>query len=65
MKEISAEVRDALTLLTPQQVSELLQVKLDWVYDAVAADKIPHMRLGRLIRFRPLDLQAWMSGGAK
>jgi excisionase family DNA binding protein len=62
MKEISAEVRDALTLLTPDQVCELLQMKSDWVYDQCAAGKLPHLRLGRSIRFRPLELQAYLAG---
>lgn len=62
MKELSAEVRDALTLLTPAQVASLLQVHPDWVYDECKAGRLPHLRLGRNVRLRPLDLQAWMRG---
>lgn len=62
MKELSPEVRDALGLLTPAQVAALLQVSTDWVYDETAKGRLPALRLGRSIRFRPLDLQAWMTG---
>lgn len=55
-------LRAELTLLTPQQVCELMQVKLDWIYDNCAAGNIPHVRLGRTIRFRPADLRAYLDG---
>ena len=51
-----------LALLTPHQVAELLQVHTDWVYDNAAAGNLPHIRLGRNIRFKPADLDAYLSG---
>lgn len=62
MKEISAEVRDALTLLTIGQVCDLLQVKRDWLYDECNAGRFPSLKIARQFRFRPLDVQAYLTG---
>lgn len=61
MNQILPGTREALSLLTVKQVADLLQVSSDWVFDQVKEDKIPHVRMGRNIRFRPLALQQWLA----
>ena len=63
--EIAPGVRDQLTLLTVPQVCELLGVHRDWLYVEVAEGRIPHIRLGRNIRFRPAELNEWITEGMK
>ena len=62
MKEIPAEVREALELLTADQVAQLLQVHKEWLYDQCNEGKFPHVRLGRNIRLRPLEVQRYLAG---
>ncbi len=47
-------------LLTVDQVAELLQVKRSWVYAETRADRIPHVRLGRYVRYRLDAIERWM-----
>lgn len=55
-------VRGQLSLLTVDQVCKLLQVKRNWIYDEVQAGRFPVKRLGRLLRFRPEDIDAHLDG---
>jgi len=47
-------------LLTPKQLSELLQVKLSTVYYWAHIGFIPVVRLGKCIRFSPRDIERWI-----
>lgn len=47
-------------LLTARQVSELLEVKISTVYDWVYRGVIPHVKLGRLIRFKKAEVFRWV-----
>jgi excisionase family DNA binding protein len=47
-------------LLTAQQVAERLDVGTDWIYAQVRAGLIPHLRLGRLVRFHADSIEAWL-----
>lgn len=47
-------------LLTPEQVCDLLQVKISWLYDEVQAGRFPHLRLGQRLRFRQRDVEAYL-----
>lgn len=61
INDITAAVREHLSLLTPDQVCELLQVKKDWLYDHVEKGRIKAVRLGtRQLRFRPADIEAYL-----
>lgn len=45
---------DNTELLTVDEVAALLKVKASWVYDRIDAshgDRLPHIRLGRYVRF--------------
>jgi excisionase family DNA binding protein len=46
--------------MTTEQVCDWMQVKVDWLYGQVARKTIPHVKVGRLLRFRKTDLEAWM-----
>ena len=56
-KERSA---DAL-LLTVEQAAELLQISRCLAYDLIAQGKLPHVRLGRVIRVPRFGLEAWIA----
>lgn len=47
-------------LLTAEQVAEMLQVPKSWVYEAARDRRIPHVKLGRCVRFEHEALDAWL-----
>jgi excisionase family DNA binding protein len=46
-------------LLTPEQAGELLAVPPSWLLREARAGRVPHVKLGRYVRFPPDELQAW------
>lgn len=55
--------KDFDTLLTIQEVAELLQVPSSWVYQRTrrrATNRIPGFRLGKYWRFRASDVMVWL-----
>ena len=44
------------------ELAGLLQVKVSTIYAWVRQGKIPHIRLGRLVRFRAKDIEKITSG---
>lgn len=50
------------SLLNAQQAGELLNVPASWCLEQARADRIPHVRLGRYVRFDREDLVAWWQG---
>jgi excisionase family DNA binding protein len=49
-------------LLDTAGAAELLNVPKSWVASEVRAERIPHIRLGRYVRFDPDDLREWSKG---
>jgi excisionase family DNA binding protein len=49
-------------LLTPDEVCAYLKVTKDWLYDQVEARRLPHLHLGRQLRFRRSTLLEFLSG---
>jgi len=49
-----------LALLTVDDLVGLLQVKKSWVYDEVEAGRLQCLRLGRQLRFRVVDVEAYL-----
>jgi excisionase family DNA binding protein len=47
-------------LLTTVEVAALLGVRTSWVYDRARNGGIPHVRLGRHVRFRLEAVEAWI-----
>ncbi len=50
-------------LLTAEEVAALLRVSPGWVYEHSRRDRIPHVRLGRYVRFRRGALEDWLAEG--
>jgi excisionase family DNA binding protein len=51
---------DPRTLLTADEVAERLRVTKCWIYAEVRAGRLPHLRLGRYVRFRARAIDAWI-----
>ena len=47
-------------LLTANEVADLLRVTRGWVYAETRARRIPHVRLGRYVRYRRSAVEAWV-----
>lgn len=53
-------VDSASRLLEAEDVANYLGVRTDWVYREVRAGRLPHIRLGRAVRFRRESIEAWI-----
>ncbi len=51
----------AIELLTVQNVADLFQVRPRKVLDLVHNHGLPHVRVGRPIRFRRVDVEHWLA----
>ncbi len=48
------------TLWTADEVAAFLRVSVSWVRHRVAANKLPHHRVGGwMVRFDPAEIRAW------
>ncbi len=47
-------------LYTPDEMSELLGVKLSTIYQWTHIGYIPHFKLGRFVRFKERDVMNWL-----
>ena len=47
-------------LLTADDIAELMRVTRAWVYAETRRDRLPHLRLGRYVRYRRAAIEAWM-----
>lgn len=50
------------SLLQAEDVAAQLGVSKDWVYSEVRAGRIPHVKLGRYVRFRAESIEEWIAG---
>lgn len=58
-------IEQADPLLTPAQVAERLNVPQSWVYRAARESTLPSVKVGRWVRFRPVDIDDYIrKGGA-
>ena len=48
------------SLLNPKEVAEMLGVKPSTIYQWTHTGYIPHMKLGKLVRFRLQDIERWL-----
>jgi predicted DNA-binding transcriptional regulator AlpA len=58
---------EPMEILTPQQLSERLQVKCSWIYEQTRRrssvrdrDPLPHIKMGLYLRFDWRDVCAWL-----
>jgi excisionase family DNA binding protein len=49
-------------LLVAAEVADLLQVPESWVRQEARVNRIPHLRLGRYVRFDEEAVLAWLEG---
>jgi excisionase family DNA binding protein len=49
-------------LWTVDDVARYLRVSKSWVYQGVAAGRVPCIRVGALVRFDPVAFKAWAAG---
>ncbi len=47
-------------LLDASAAARLLSVRPSWIYEAVRAGRLPHLKIGRHIRFLRSDLEDWV-----
>jgi len=52
-------------LLTPQEIAEVLGVQPSTIYQWTHQGYIPHVKLGKFIRFRVKDVEKWVEKKAK
>ncbi len=52
-------------LLTAQQAAEMLNVPASWVLAEARADRVPHVRLGRYVRFDAAEIEEWWRSRAR
>jgi len=50
-------------LLVASEVAELLRVTEAWVYAETRAKRLPHIRLGRYVRYRRAAIDDWLRRG--
>lgn len=55
----------ALEVMTVTEVAEYLRVNPQTVYRKAKAGELPVLRIGRAIRFRRTDLDAWLGSDGK
>jgi excisionase family DNA binding protein len=48
-------------LLEADDVARYIGMTADWVYREVRAGRMPHIRLGRYVRFRRESIDAWLA----
>jgi excisionase family DNA binding protein len=47
-------------LLDSEAAAALLAVRRSWIYEAVRDGRLPHVKVGRHIRFLRADLESWV-----
>ena len=48
-------------MLSPEQVSNMLEVKVSTIYQWTHQRFIPHIKLGRFVRFREDEIESWLA----
>jgi excisionase family DNA binding protein len=51
---------DSASLMLASDVAGLLQVSTAWVYAETRRGRLPHIRLGRYVRYRRAAIDAWL-----
>jgi excisionase family DNA binding protein len=46
--------------LTVQEAADLLRVPVSWVYERTRTNSVPHVKLGKYLRFDRDELNAWL-----
>jgi excisionase family DNA binding protein len=59
MSDLSVPLDDRL--LTAEDVAELLRLPVSTIYDLARTGRLPHLRIGRALRFSRHDLEAHLA----
>ena len=53
---------DTNALVTPHELAEILRVRVSWIYQRtrLGQEAIPHLRVGRYVRFDPQQVIAFL-----
>jgi|GEM_PF-2294524 len=51
-------------LLTPEEVAQYFQVNRQWVYERTSKNEIPHIKVGKYLRFQREEINRWTGGMA-
>lgn len=46
--------------LTIQEAADLLRVPVSWLYERTRTNSVPHVKLGKYLRFDSDELAAWI-----
>jgi excisionase family DNA binding protein len=57
---IDGELGDALELMTADELARALRVSTAWIYTQTRNDSIPHITLGRYVRYRRATILGWL-----
>jgi excisionase family DNA binding protein len=52
-------------LLTAEEVAELLRLPVSTIYDLARTGRLPHLRIGRALRFSRDDLEAFLAAACR
>jgi excisionase family DNA binding protein len=58
---IAIETKSGQLLMTPKQACEALQISARTLWGLTASGGIPHLRIGRCVRYRVDALQQWLA----
>jgi excisionase family DNA binding protein len=59
-----AQAAQNRALLTPEEVAQYFQVNRQWVYERTSKNEIPHMKVGKYLRFEQQTIKRWAGGMA-
>lgn len=48
-----------MALLTIEEAAAMLRVKVSWLYERTRTNDVPHLKLGKYLRFDEDELRAW------
>jgi len=57
---VSAQISEQKELLGTREASEFLGISRNTLYEWIAQRKVPHLKVGRLVKFRKEDLESWL-----
>jgi len=60
MEAEKEEITAMNKLLTPQEVADLLSVRKSTIYQWTHQDYIPHIKLGKFVRFNEDNILQWV-----
>ncbi len=46
--------------MTTEDLCDYISVSQDWVYDRVSKNQIPHVKIGRRLKFKLSEIDEWV-----